>query len=418
MTPFTTTICTEGSKKGLRITIPANIVNQMRATGWQPPGWVRLHIDDCAPVFVMARYPLSRPSVTCTLPTWAFPAYTVGQKITARAEDPTPYRAREGVILTPGVDWLPLVDDAYFPVQEAATLVLWSRYEEPFKLTRIAPFELWWLLGAYQAEGSKSVEAPDWTLANANVAFLAAIPPTLAALGIPRERQYVEVLHARSESPVTAEATFALVGVRHTVTRPRTNSGKAAGVLHVQKSQPLLRLFKAMFARVFAPTWQWPSKEAARAYALGWLAGDATITLDQRSLAIELRLAGYEDEQTVTLRALEHSFGWSIAAGAFGTPETFTRRGLSLRQSADLAAAGAFKFSLSRARLIYALGARLRSFKNQGRSLTSETDYEYAQAVFDTHLHDEAQQLSKHPLAAQQFVTGVKGQPYPQMEQT
>lgn len=356
MTPFRAKACREGQKGNLRITIPLNIVQQLRATGFNPPGWVRLHIEDAAPVFVVARFPPSRPSVTCTLPIWAFPDLKPHDEITARAEDAVPYRARRGA---GELDWLPLVDDAYLATDDGDDLVLHSRYEEPFRLRRCPPADpFWWMLGLYQAEGSKSDNAPDWTIANGNEALLAAVPPGLEAFGIPRDRQYMEVLHAFGQAPEEAEKKFERVGVRRAATRLRTGKGRAAAVLHVKKSQPLLRLFKAKLAQVFAPGWKWPSKEAARDYALGWLDGDGTITVTPSS--VELRLAGGEDEHRIVKTALNAAFGWGHDKGGDWSHKTYvspiTLRGLEMLNLLD---AGAFGFSMSRARLLIAFGDRV-----------------------------------------------------------
>src|SRR3990167_2837820 len=170
-----------------------------------------------------------------------------------------------------------------------------------------------------------------------------------------------------------------------------------------------MRMTRAATATIFALGL--PTREAARAYALGWLDGDATITANRTIIA--LRLAGYPDEQRVAFRALSLAFGWDIVEGIFGKPDEYTGRALALDQAADLAVAGAFRFSLSRARLIHLLEHRLANYASQGRSLTSPAAAERARALFDAHLAEEAARLKKHPLAQVGFVTGKKGQPYP-----
>ena len=356
MTPFKTTIRAEGSQGNLRITVPHRIADQLRATGFHPPGWVKLHVDGFTPIFVHARFPPSRPSVTCTLPTWAFEGLQPGNEITARVEDAVPYRARshDGA----GFDWLPHVDRRYLAEDVADQLVLHSRHEEPFVLTRFASSP-WWLFGLYQAEGSKSKNAPDWTLANANPALLAAVPPALEALGIPPDRQYIEVLHAKGQDPVEAEAAFACVGVRRAATRLRPGAGGQAGVLHVSKSQPLLRLFKSALDAIFADDWQWPSKEAARDYTLGWLDGDGTITINNTA-SVDLRLAGLKDEHRVLQMALGRTFNWGHNKGSgWQNNKNGTHITLRATEMLDLLDANAFRFSMSRARLLLAFGDRV-----------------------------------------------------------
>ncbi len=134
MTPFKAKICAEGTRRNLRITIPAAIADQLRETGFHPPGWTRLHVTERPPVFAVARFPLSRPSVTCTLPAWAFGDLKPGTTIEARIEDAVPYRARANT--QEGFDWLPFVDADYLATDDGEDLIIHSRHEEPFRLKR------------------------------------------------------------------------------------------------------------------------------------------------------------------------------------------------------------------------------------------------------------------------------------------
>jgi len=356
MTPFKAKICAEGTRGNLRITVPVSVADQLRETGFRPPGWAKLHADGRTPVFVVARFPPSRPSVTCTLPTWAFGDLQPGTTIEARIEDAVPYRARTST--QKGFDWLPLMDSDYLATDDGDDLIIHSRHEEPFRLKRFPPAAaLWWLLGLYQAEGSKSKNAPDWTLANANPALLAAVLPTLETLGIPRDRQYIEVLHAKGQKPSDAEKVFAGVELRVAATRLRPGRGGHAGVLHVSKSQPLLRLFKGALAMIFEEGWQWPSPEAARDYALGWLDGDGTITVTKT--ATELRLAGLADEHLVLQTALGTAFGWGHDKGTgWINNKQGTHITLRALEMLNLLDAGAFNFSMSYVRLLIAFGDR------------------------------------------------------------
>ena len=115
MTPFRARVRREGAKANLCITVPAPIAKQLTEAGFGPPGWVRLSIKGHKPVFVVARRPPSRPSVTVTLPVWAFDELKPGVLIHATVEDATPYRARQRD--GHDFDWLPYVDfDTYLPV--------------------------------------------------------------------------------------------------------------------------------------------------------------------------------------------------------------------------------------------------------------------------------------------------------------
>lgn len=240
MTPFSAIVRAEGTRANRRITVPSPIVAQLRATGFRPPGWIRLSVEGSAPVFVVARAPASRSSVVCTLPCWAFPDTVPGTHIVARVEDTMPYRARASTI--DGFDWLPLVDAAYLATAQGPQLTLWSRYEEPFVLNRHGGDVLEWLLAVYNDKGSQSVAAADWALASTNPAELVAAADALTSIGIPRDRQYLEVVTMHDDQ------RFACVGVRIGAIRTRTDT-TTLGILHVVRSQPLLRLFKAAIAQ-------------------------------------------------------------------------------------------------------------------------------------------------------------------------
>ncbi len=419
MNTFNTKVLTEGSKGGPRITVPLAVANALRAQGWQSPGWLRMHVKGFDPVFVYGRFYACRPSVAITMVNYAFPTVQIGDLITVALEPAESLRAtgNQGPL-----DWLPLVEPMYFPTQEGSDLLLWSRYEEPFRLKREAdPDSFWWLLGMYQAEGSKSEQAPDWTLAGANPALVAAVPVAVEALGIQRSRQFMEILHAPGERPGDAEKAFQAVCLRISATRLRSGVGGHAAVLHIQNSKPLLRLFKAMLARVFSADWTWPTRTSAKQYAFGWLDGDGSINIHRKTLGLELRLAGYETEQIVVLEALKHYFIWDLPHTAFGTPIGSTNRTLRLDQAAELAAAGIFPFSLNRARLLWGLSRRLslqgtRSRNYQGRSLTSPLHYFAAQKIFEAHLQEEAAWLDTLSLAKDGFNTSIKCASYPKKE--
>lgn len=414
MISFDAVIRSEGSKGNARITVPATAVKLLRETGMHFPGWVRFSIAGFAPIYAVARFPISRPSVTITLPIWAFDL-KIGTAVRATIEDATPFRIRHaGGEFT---DWLTHVDlDSCFPTDEAGTLILNSRHEEPFRLLRRMPDCVWRLLGLYQAEGSKSENAPDWTMASSNPLLLASVPPMLEALGIPRERQYLEVLRGAGETPEAARKAFARVGLRVAAERVRPGAGGHAGVLHVSKSQPLLRLFKRALAVIFAEDWQWPSKVAAREYALGWLDGDGSIGIDPRSPGIQLRLAGYENEQLITWNALHIGIDMEPRKTNFGGVRSHTARNLTLHEAAKLAVAGGFTFSMNRARLLNALARRLETYHQHtqgGHQRTDHTDAAAAQILFNAHLANEEKALRHHVLASKGFITGIKGLPYP-----
>lgn len=411
---FKTHVLTEGSKGGHRITVPVKIANQLRTAGVAFPGWIRLCIDK-VPFFAYARFPACRPSVAVTIPTWAFPQVRVGDEVEVEIGDAEPHRVKPSSSL---LDWASLIDDYYFGTADGTDLVIHSRHEEPFRIRRTPIDEnlFWWLLGLYQAEGSISKSAGDWNIGASNYLIAAAVPPSVENLGIPRDRQHVEVMHKHGGRPKDAEKLFAGVGLRISSSRLRSGLGEHTVVLHVDNSKPLLRLFKAMLARIFDESWKWPSREAAKWYAFGWLDGDGNITIMRNTGGLTLALSGYVDEQKLTISALEHAFGWHLPEGTFGDVADNTHRTLRLDQAADLAVAGAFPTTMNRAKLIWGLEQRLIAQEsrdgNRGRSLTSPEHFRRAQRLFLL-LKEEAARLAAHPLAKNGFNTGIKGLPYP-----
>ncbi len=413
---FSALVSYEGSKRGpgasLRFAMPA--AQRTLAGTFEAPGWLRITVDGGEPFFVYARRPPSRTTVEITLPSWRKLRARKGDTIEIEACAADAWRAVAGAART-GFDWLPhFADPSYFPVDGPdGCLEVWNRYEEPFVMRRVTePTATYRMLGLYQAEGSKSADAPDFSLSNSNPALLNHAVELLGFWGLPRTRLSLEVLREPGTRPAQAYNLFAHLNVKVVAERVRTGAGGHAATLHVLKSQPLLCAVKSALAKVFAEAF--PSKDAAREYALGWLDGDGSVAATgSESWSIGLRLAGYRDEQEVVLRALEHGFGWTIQKGAFGTPRSHTERVLSLLQAAELASASAFTTSMNRARLIHLLAGRLSRYKEKGRSHTTERDAHHAQALFDKHLAEEAARLACHPLAAVGFRTGSKGEPYP-----
>lgn len=398
----------EGSrKKNLRITIPADLVRDLQLPR---PGWVRLRVGNTR-FFAYGRWPPSRSSMQVTLPVWLPERPEVGRTIALAVTDAEPYRAPPQPAAE-GFDWLPYVGERFFPTETDGRLTIWSRYEEPLVMHRATPLGATYrLLGLYQAEGSKGATATDWTLSGNNSALLRNVVELLRGLGIHQDRIYSEILWG-PEGREAAQKAFGGIA-RVSAVRQRPGKGGAAGVLHVSKSGALLEMFKGALDTVHQEGFSFPSQEAAREYALGWLDGDATVTIHRHTGGIELRLAGYKIEQEIVLKALEHGFVWTLPKTRFGTPDEHTGRTLRLDQAAELAVAGGFRFSMSRARLLWGLEQRLKRTANRGRTLTQPKDFEMAKALFDMHLRKEADALSLHPFAASGFNTGQKGAPYP-----
>ncbi len=396
----------KGDARNRRICVPQRHRDAVKA-----PSWVWMRVDAGQPFFAYARRSASRASVDITLPSFAVPRLPAGRivhVVVEPAEIFTPLDAlRE--------DWLPHVDREHYHVQSVgADLALWSGHEPPFFLHRAPVSERlhWWLLGFYQAEGSKR-GAQDFHVANTNPALLLKMVDALAPWGIERGRLRLGLVHREGTTDAAVRALFEPLGLPIAFVR-MTPKNDPCGLLYVNASLPLARMVVSRLARVFERGL--PSRAAALAYAIGWLDGDGSISLDRTSGGINLRLAGTEDEHIVLLQALEQAFGWRILPGSFGAVDGFTARALPLDYAAELAIAGAFGESMNRARLIHALGQRLARYTGQGRSLTSPAAAARARKLFDGHLAAEAHTLAAHPLALHDFTTGEKCAPYPLKE--
>lgn len=422
METFRARVRTEGSKQSsILVTVPVPIARRLMGSGWKAPGWLRVTIAGYAPSFVFGRWPPSRPCLDFTLTARTFSFDLVGTELDVAVESAEPYRAREWTDRE-GFDWLPLVDiEHYFPTESLdGRLSLHNKYEEPFVMKRVTPVaETYRLLGLYQAEGSKGKTAVDFSMGSTNAALVRYTTELLTTWGLGPDRQYIEILYKTgggATERAEAEKLFGDLG-RVAAVREHTR-GEAAVILHVQRSKPLLRLTRSALAKVFAGPF--PTEVTALAYALGWLDGDGFITITrQTNYTFELRFAGYEDEQAVALRGLQQAFGWTRGNNPFGGIRAHTGRTLALHEAAQLAVAGAFRFSMSRARLIYALDERLKARSkplttgSRGRTLTTDASAALAQRIFNDVLADEAKALRHHKLAAEGFITNTKGLAYP-----
>lgn len=378
---------------------------------FQAPGWLQLRVNGGAPFFAYARRPPSRASVDVTLPQYCAPGIERGTVLHVVAESAEPYaaRARGGAF-----DWLSHVQhESYLPVDGAdGVLSIWNQHEPPFELLRSpAVLPTYRMLGLWQAEGTKADTAPDFTFANSSVELLAYSITLLDQWGLSKNRLSLEILRAWNETIEHARAKYAPLGIEIVGERVRQRGrGENAGIIHVRSSAPLLRIVRAATAQIFASPF--PSAEAAREYALGWLDGDGTITIQKalpgrRGELIELRLAGYEQEQTVVLRALHAGFGWRAKGGAFSGVRSHRARNLAVREAAELAVAGGFRFSLSRARLLYAIERRCL----HGVPTTDPAEMLAAKELLQR-LQPEIETL-RRVAPPERLPVGVKGVPYP-----
>jgi hypothetical protein len=344
------------------MTIPA----EHRTLGgtFQAPGWLRLRMNGGAPFFAYARRPPSRASVDVTLPQYCAPGVERGTALHVEAENAELYAARPRV--NSAFDWLPHVTHgSYLPVDGAGgVLSIWNQHEPPFEILRAPPIpSTYRMFGLWQAEGTKGETAPDFTFCNTNVALLAHAVGLLEQWGLQKDRLSLEILRTWDEPIDRARAKYAPLGIEIVSERERVpGRGGDAGIIHVKKSAPLLRMARAALAQIF--TTPFPSVAAAREYALGWLDGDGNIT--PMPHAVELRLAGLADEHRVLEKALRRAFGWRQKGSGWIDNKQGTRITLRADEMLDLLDAAAFPFSMNRARLLVAFADRTQGLR-EGR---------------------------------------------------
>ncbi len=360
MLAFTAQIVLEGAKKrgdlrNRRITVPVQVATKLTELGCTFPGWLHLHVDG-TDIFAPARRPPSRTSVDVTLPSWRFGKLEAGTIVNVLAGPATAQRAKPSKHT---LDWLPYVaqvDGDYFPVDAAGTLTLWNKHSEPFAMKRLPDDEeaYWWLLGFYQAEGSKGDTAVDFHVANTNPGLLRKMIAAIETWGIDRTRMYMGVLHRSETLAAPAIGMFEPLGVEITYVRAVPKNDET-GILHVYRSMPLMRLVRERLRDVFEQSF--PSRPAALAYANGWLDGDGGIT--RRGGSDDLVLSGGEAEHAVVKHALSLAFGWTFERGSYhkNTNEG-TRITLRAHEMLDLLDARIFASSMNRVRLLLAFGDR------------------------------------------------------------
>lgn len=257
-------------------------------------------------------------------------------------------------------DWLPFVTTPHTEKEGQLVLTVPSRLHTFMMQRRTPLLPTYRLLGVYQAEGSKSEQATDFSLANSNPRFLAHVAELIKTIGFSRDRLSLELLRGPTETVASARKAFKCVDVEVVAERIRSGKGGHAGVLHVRKSLMLLRTTRNVLAHIFAK--DFPSREVALEYALGWLDGDGSII--DRGTSIDLMLAGLADEHAVVKRALAHAFGWVFEQGSFHkNTKQGTQITLRAHEMLDLLDARAFIFSMNRARLLIAFDRRTQNLR-------------------------------------------------------
>lgn len=365
MTTIAVTVRGEGQKRYPMIIFPA--------AARVPVGWTRAEVPGTAPCFLYVRGTVSRRAA---LPAWNFPGVKIGDVLEVRLALVEPYRAQG---LRAVFDWNAFLDPETLATDEpSGVLRVWNRYAAPFNLLRCPPIEaLYYMLGFYQAEGSKGSTGNDFSFANSNPLLLARVITQLTAIGIGHEQLYAEILQGVGESREAAIAAYAALPLKVTAVRPRSGKGGHAYVVHAHNSKPFRGMVCRALQAVF--TGEFPSKNAAKAYVFGWLDGDGSITLTDTDT--KLRLAGLPEEHEVVKRALTQVFGWDLSrkSNMYKNGKAGSQIGLYATRMIDLLEAGAFPFSMNRVRLLLgferraqklALGVRAGAFSRWGLTTT------------------------------------------------
>lgn len=360
MMTFKGKVGTEGTKGYLTIGIPG-------ACGIAAPGWFRLILAGYPPCFLYARKEIGCYSRT-SLPVWNFAGLKIGDVVDARAEPAEPFRASSARVGY--FDWNAFVenDERTFATEEAnGVLKLWSRYSAPFELLRCPPVEsLYHVLGFYQAEGSKGATGNDFSFANMNVELIRNAIENLNAIGIGANQLYAEILQGVGESRESAMAKYESLPLEVVAVRPRSGKGGSAYVVHAHNSKPFRGMVNRALAYIFAN--EFPSREAAKAFAFSWMDGDGSIT--KTIVWTKLRLAGLPDEHVVVKRALAQIFNWDLSVKNTEYKNNKEGSAIQLRadQIADLLDADAFPFSMNRVRLLLGLDERARKLADGRRA--------------------------------------------------
>jgi hypothetical protein len=218
-----------------------------------------------------------------------------------------------------------------------------------------------WLLGAYLAEGQKtgghwSFTGVLWRYVGEVVRVLledvGVAPPQVMIRAVAPPRVYLD--------------------------RDRIEREIGLPVTHVQRSGRRDQIAITAGLRYSRPFWlatlqaidwlqrEWTSLpvEATRAFVLAYLDGDGSFTLTRREhgwVGGRLGISGDESEVKMVASMLERVFGWPSSGWHLDRGAWTLHRQLTPQQAVDLLKAGAFRFSMSRARLLVGFEKWLRN---------------------------------------------------------
>ena len=275
----------KGDARNRRICVPRKFRDEIAA-----PCWVWMRVDAGQPFFAPARRTKTRASIDITLPSFAVPRLPAGRVVHVEV---APAEASE----PPPGGWLEHVDREHYFVQGLGDyMALWSGHEPPF---HHATFSFRRNVALVATRFLPSLKDRRRTLSTSNAAgtnprlIAKASAALVYAWDIQRERQHIALIHRSGTPDTTVRAAFKPLDLTISTVRA-TDKNDDSAVLFVRSSLPLVRMVISKLAHVFEHGF--PSKAAALDYAIGWLDGDGSISLDRATGSINLRLAGTKEE--------------------------------------------------------------------------------------------------------------------------
>jgi hypothetical protein len=322
---------------------------------------------------------------------------------------------RERLFANGVIDWTAVVPDGVILEDKGPNAMLLSTpYSAPQIMRKTSPIAAaCWLLGVYQAEGAK--EGSRWcSVPQKTPHLLRDVAVTLTTdLGIDAERIELQLSMARDCPRSEEDLRGRYEGVIHLdvkhVTHLDPTAHSNAGEYHAKLSIVDSFNLHEMICTTLADVRQHVEEiepSAALAFAIGYLDGDAAITMHNDGTPM-LSVSGCDAEETaMALRCLERGLRWLRREHYYDLTSHSARRRLSLREAVELACAGAFRYSLARARLLLSID----DLWSRWQSLGGAIDRKHAE------LAPEIAALKQYVPSLDDAITGVKSVPYPLSE--
>jgi hypothetical protein len=365
---FTAKVRREG-KDGRVVAIPIKIVRALARHGWDRT-WIEITVGNHT--WIAKARPGGASTIVALPRMYGGWDYEPGQRIDANVVDPGPRRCNPGPLFSSGgdLDWSAALPDDCFAEQDCHALVLHTKYAAPFRMRRMQPRDAFWILGAYQAEGSKGKTANDWSIANKSPAFIRKVGEQLALCGIDASRFWLEIIHDKTQNPDDACAPYRDLGIDIRRTQVRSDKGfkgSEAAVIHMRESKCLLRMYRAALKEIVdGDGIDRMSAEQAREFAIGYLDGDGCVVWSTKGTAniIQLRFSGRYNERHAALRAVKKGFEWKRKRTK--AQDRSARDGgmilsLTTNEALDMLLTDAFVDSFSRVRLLQGVVHRTRN---------------------------------------------------------